>query len=89
MNIQFGQSATPPAQGQMGPVVVAENGDDDFFHQGAQEFLLVAGRGRGGEPDALEILAERSQRLMFAGGHRGRTLLLTTGQFGPGLIDFS
>ena len=89
MDIQFGQSAPAPAQGQMSPVVVTENGDDDFFHQAAQEFLLVAGRGRGGEPDALEILAERPQRLLLASGQCGRALLLTTGQFGPGLINFS
>jgi hypothetical protein len=46
-DLTLDETTATPAQGQMSPVV-AENGDYDFFEQGTQEFLLVAGRRRGG-----------------------------------------
>ena len=83
-DIKLGEPAAAPAQDQMRPIFVAEHGDADLFEQGPQKFLFVAGRGGGGRPDVIEVLAERQQRVAFGGGQRGRALPLAAADR-PGL----
>ncbi|MGH8547755.1 MAG: hypothetical protein ACRERU_03980 [Methylococcales bacterium] len=79
VDVEFGQLTTAPSKSEMGPVLVAEYGEDHFFQQGTQEFLLVAGGGRRGEPNLPEIGAERQQGTTFGGFQGGRALLLAAG----------
>jgi hypothetical protein len=89
-DIEFGEEATAPPEGEMRLVLRLVDRDDDFLEECAQQFLAIA-IGRGGcRPHALQIMTQRENRLTLVGLQHPRALLLATREFGfsrilPGL----
>src|ERR1700716_106406 len=88
VEINLDDGATTPTQGEMHAVLLFVEGDDDFFEQGAQQFLFVARCSGRGLPDLEQIGAEREQAVALVDGQRPRSLLFTTCEFSFGRFQF-
>src|ERR1700680_4755866 len=88
VEINLDDGATTPTQGEMHAVLLFVEGDDDFFEQGAQQFLFVARCSSRGLPDLEQIGAEREQAVALVDAQRPRSLLFTTCEFSFGRFQF-
>src|SRR3989442_240030 len=70
--LECGHSAPTPAEGEGGAGFGALDGNHYVLEQRAQQFLLVARRGRGGGPDASEVVTEGAQTFRVGGTQRAR-----------------
>src|SRR6202165_3755384 len=89
VEINLDDGATTPTQGEMHAVLLFVEGDDDFFEQGAQQFLFVARCSGRGLPDLEQIGAEREQAVALVDAQRPRSLLFTTCEFSFGRFQFT
>src|SRR4249919_859224 len=89
VEINLGDAATTPTQGEMRAALLFVEGDDDFLEQGAQQFLFVARCGGRGLPDLEQIGAECEQAAALIGAQRPRSLLFTTCEFSFGRFQFT
>ena len=67
IEFDLGQQAGPPAQGDPDMIFSARCKDHGLFEHRAQQLLLVARRGRGSVPSALEIVAESQDCIAICG----------------------
>ena len=89
VEINLDDGATTPTQGEMHAVLLFVEGDDDFFEQGAQQFLFIARCSGRGLPDLEQIGAEREQAVALVDAQRPRSLLFTTCEFSFGRFQFT
>src|ERR1700726_1958875 len=89
VEINLGDGATTPTQGEMHAVLLFVEGDDDFFEQGAQQFLFVARCSGRGLPDLEQIGAEGKEAVALVDAQRPRSLLFTTCEFSFGRFQFT
>src|SRR5208282_3132318 len=83
-NVDLARESATPAQHQVGVGLLALNAQSDLLEQRAQQFLAIPIARRGHRPDALEILAEREDRvaLLAREGMRSRMLSIRELYFG-------
>ena len=89
VEINLGDGATTPTQGEMHAALLFVEGDDDFLEQGAQQFLFVARCGGRDLPDLEQIGAECEQAAALVDAQRPRSLLFATCEFSFGRFQFT
>src|ERR1700736_4728026 len=87
--INLGDSATTPTQGEMHAALLFVEGDDDFLDQGAQQFLFVARCSGRSLPDVEQSGAEREHAVALLEAQRPRSLVFTTCEFSFGRFQFT
>jgi hypothetical protein len=89
VEIDVGETAAPPPQGEAGALLGLEHGDDDLFDQGSQQLLAIARRGGRRLPYGLQVGAEREQAAPVYGTEHSRSLAFAPGELGFGLLELA
>src|SRR6516165_3018108 len=89
IEIDIDEAATSPPQGEAGPLLGLEHGDDDLFEQGSQQLLAIARCGGRRLPYALQIGAEREQAVPVFCAECARSFTFAPGELGFGLLELA
>src|SRR5882757_8482303 len=89
VEIDVGETAAPPPQGEAGALLGLEHGDDDLFEQGSQQLLAIARRGGRRLPYSLQVGTERKQAAPVFCAERSRSFPFAPGELGFGLLELA
>jgi hypothetical protein len=89
IDVDIGEAAPAPPQGEAGAVRGLKHSDDDLFEQRSQQLLAIARRGGRRVPYALQVDAQREQAATVFGAEYSRSFTFAPGELGFGLLELA